>query len=117
VRSIPFIAAFDDGRPIGFVAIKIHNSYTVEVYVMGILSEYHRQGVGAKLIEFCENYCAINSIEFLTVKTLDESGESESYRRTRLFYLKMGFRPLEVFPFHWDEDNPCLFMAKSIDRA
>jgi hypothetical protein len=51
---------------------------------------------------------------FLTVKTLDESRESKSYEKTRKFYLSVGFLPLEVFPLLWDENNPCLFMAKSI---
>ena len=45
---------------------------------------------------------------------LDESRESKSYEKTRLFYLAMGFKPLEVFKTLWDEDNPCLFMVKHI---
>jgi len=114
VRSMPFYAAFDDTRPVGFVAVKVHNTFTVEVCVMGILKEYHRHGIGGKLIERCEAYCRENGMEFLTVKTLAESVESESYKKTRLFYQAMGFRPLEVFPLLWDKDNPCLFMAKSV---
>ncbi|MCL1882150.1 MAG: hypothetical protein FWF81_00130 [Defluviitaleaceae bacterium] len=70
--------------------------------------------IGKRLIAQCEQFCAENKIEFLTVKTLDESRESESYRKTRLFYLSVGFKPLEVFPLFWDKDNPCLFMAKYI---
>ena len=31
---------------------------------------------------------------------------------TREFYLSMGFAPLEIFPLFWNEENPCLFMAK-----
>ena len=54
-------------------------------------------------------------MEYLTVKTLDESRECSSYEKTRLFYLKAGFKPLEVFPMLWDEYNPCLFMAKYIN--
>ena len=114
VKNMPFYVAYDKNKPIGFVAIKVHNPYTAEVYVMGILKEYHRQGIGKRLIEQCEAYCKKNMIEFLTVKTLDESAESESYDKTRLFYQSVGFRPLEVFPLLWDKDNPCLFMAKYI---
>ena len=36
------------------------------------------------------------------------------YARTRSFYYKMGFVPLEVFPLFWDEDNPCLFLVKHL---
>jgi GNAT superfamily N-acetyltransferase len=101
---------------IGFVAIKIHNRYTSEVCVMGILKEYHRQGIGKMLINKCEQFCIENGIEFLTVKTLDESRASKSYEKTRLFYLAMGFKPLEVFKTLWNEDNSCLFMAKYIQN-
>jgi len=114
VRTMPFYVAYRDTLPIGFVAVKIHNAYSAEVCVMGVLSEYHRQGIGEKLVRCCQKYCRENKIEFLTVKTLDESREDKGYSKTRKFYLKMGFRPLEVFPLLWDEDNPCLFMVMSI---
>ena len=114
VQAMKFFAAFYHNIVIGFVAVKVHNPYTSEIFVMGILKEYHRQGIGKKFIEQCENYCKENKMEFLTVKTLDESGESNSYANTRAFYSSMGFKPLEVFPLYWDEANPCLFMAKYI---
>jgi len=114
IQPMPFYSAFDNEEPVGFVAIKKHNNDTAEVYVMGILREYHRKGIGKKLIALCEDYCDKNKITFLTVKTLDESRASKSYKKTRMFYLSVGFKPLEVFPLLWDESNPCLFMAKSI---
>ena len=117
VREMPFLSAFVSGEPVGFVAIKEHNQYTAEVCVMGILREHHRQGIGRKLIKWCEEYCITSGKEFLTVKTLDESRASKSYEKTRQFYLAIGFRPLEVFPLHWDKDNPCLFLAKCISSS
>ena len=115
VRNMPFYATYVENTPIGFVAIKPHNIYTAEIYVMGILSEYHRQGIGKTLVEQCDIFCKKNNMEYLTVKTLDESAKSNSYEKTRKFYLAAGFRPLEVFPLHWDKSNPCLFLAKKID--
>lgn len=112
VQTMPFWVAFDGEKPVGFVALKVHNSHTSEVCVMGVLKEYHRHSIGKQLIACCEAFCSDNNTEYLTVKTLDESAPSESYAKTRRFYLAMGFRPLEVFPLHWDKDNPCLFMAK-----
>ncbi|MCL2843715.1 MAG: GNAT family N-acetyltransferase [Oscillospiraceae bacterium] len=114
VKNMPFYTALSDGSPVGFVALKTHSSVSSEIYVMGILHAYHRQGIGKRLIAVCEQYCKENNIEFLTVKTLDESRESKSYQKTRLFYLDAGFKPLEVFPLYWDADNPCLFMVKPI---
>ena len=117
VRQLPFYVATDGTKNIGFVAIKPHNPFTAEICVMGILEEYHKQGVGRKLVAECEKYCIRNQIEFLTVKTLDESRASKSYEKTRLFYFAIGFKPVEVFPLFWDEDNPCLFMVKHITGA
>jgi GNAT superfamily N-acetyltransferase len=114
VRQMPFFAVFDENKPIGFAALKEHNSYTAEVCVMGVLPERHRSGFGRMLVERCVRYCEETRREFLTVKTLDSSRKSVSYEKTRLFYLAMGFRPLEVFPLFWDADNPCLFMVKAV---
>ena len=83
---------------------------------MGLLEQCHRQGVGRKLIEICENYCREHGIAFLTVKTLAESHPDPYYKKTRLFYEAMGFKPLEVFPLLWDASNPCLFLAKHLGR-
>lgn len=114
VRSMPFYAAYVNNGPVGFVAIKPHNPFTAEICVMSVSEKYHRQGVGTMLVSCCEEYCKKNKMEFLTVKTLDESKKDENYEKTRLFYLSVGFRPVEVIPLFWNEENPCLFMAKYI---
>ena len=76
------------------------------------MEEYHRQGLGRRLIDAAEQYCRTNGYVYLTVKTLDASAGYEPYGRTRAFYRAMGFIPLEVLPMFWDKDNPCLFLAK-----
>lgn len=113
-RDMPFFAAYKDDDVIGFIAIKIHNKYTAEIYNVGVLEEYHRNGIGSKLLLETENYLKENGYKFLTVKTLDESVEYEPYERTRAFYYKNGFYPIEVFLLYWNEDNPCLLLAKYI---
>jgi len=117
VQTMLFWTAFDNEKPIGFISIQNHNRYTSEICVMGILKEYHRQGIGKKLFSCCEKYCIENKIEYLTVKTLDASASSKSYEKTRAFYLSVGFRPLEVFPSYWDKNNPCLLMGKFLGNA
>jgi len=115
-REYPFIAAYNGDDPIGFIALKIHNKYTADIYNIGVLEQYHRQGVGRRLLAAAESYCIDNGYQVLTVKTLDSSAEYEPYERTRAFYQKMGFIPLEVFTTFWNEENPCLFLAKWLDR-
>jgi N-acetylglutamate synthase-like GNAT family acetyltransferase len=111
-KTMPFFTAIHNKAAVGFVSMKIHNAYTAEIYVMGILQKYQRQGIGKELIKCCELFCKDNQIEYLTVKTLDESAKIPDYEKTRNFYLLMEFRPLEVFPLIWDKNNPCLLMAK-----
>jgi len=114
VKNKPFYGLYDGDSAVGFVSILAHNPYTAEIYVMGILEGYHRQGLGKKIISTCEDYCRTHGMEFLTVKTLDASREDANYARTRKFYKAVGFRPLEVFPTLWDVANPCLFLAKYV---
>jgi len=113
-QSMIFYAAKMDGEIIGFVAIQNHNTHVAEIYVMGVLEHFHRRGIGKMLVGKCEEYCKAARKELLTVKTLDEPDNTTNYGRTMQFYLRIGFRPLDTFPSHWNEENPCLFMAKII---
>ena len=46
----PFFCAYDGERPIGFLYLKQTGRDTVELYVMGVLKEFHRQGTGRALV-------------------------------------------------------------------
>ncbi len=113
-RDFPFFAAFDGKNAIGFIALKIHNEFTADIYNLGVLEAYHRAGIGSALLAAAECYLRSEGFKFLTVKTLDSSAEYEPYERTRSFYRKSGFYPLEVFPLFWNIENPCLFMCKCL---
>jgi len=116
-RGLPFFAAVsDEGETVGFVSLKYHNASTAEVSVIGVLQPRHRQGAGRALIEKCKDEARRTGREFLTVKTIADTDPHEGYARTRKFYESVGFRPLEIFPLHWDADNPCLFMAMYLGK-
>ena len=112
VKDKFFLAAFNQGRPVGFISLKEHNQYTEEIYVLGILTEYHRQGIGRRFLARVEEYLLTKAKKFLTVKTLGPTNPDESYKKTRKFYQAGGFYPLEEMTEFWDEENPCLFMVK-----
>jgi len=114
--KMPYWAVYENDNAVGFIALKQHNKYASEIYVMGIKEEHHRKGIGKVLIQVCCDFCKENDIEFLQVKTLDESNPDSSYAKTREFYMAMGFRPLECFTELWDESNPCLIMIMHIDK-
>lgn len=113
-RDKVFYAAYDGDEEIGFFYLKSHNLHTAELYVIGLLEQYHRHGIGRNLILKAEQYLRANNYRFLMVKTLGESRHNEHYDRTRQFYRSIGFYPLEEFTEIWGEENPCLIMVKNI---
>jgi GNAT superfamily N-acetyltransferase len=112
--ELSFYAAIVDSDAAGFCAIKRHSPDAAEVYVMGVRQAYHRQGIGKQLIEACLEYCRRNLVEFLQVKTLDAANPDPNYAKTRAFYSRVGFKPLECLPTLWDESNPCLIMIQHV---
>jgi len=112
VREEYFLSAQIGDIPIGFISIKNHNQFTGEIYVMGILEEFHNKGIGRKLIEIASEQLIKENKRFLTVKTLSSSNPDKYYKKTRVFYRSMGFYPLEEMPELWSEEEPCLFMVK-----
>jgi len=57
VREISLLVAFDGEKEVGFLATKLHNPFSAEICVMGVLKEYHRQGIGDMLLDCCKEYC------------------------------------------------------------
>jgi ribosomal protein S18 acetylase RimI-like enzyme len=114
VKVMDTWAAFDDTSFVGFASVKKHFPQSAEIHVMGIFQEFHGKGVGRQLIAMLEKDLKEQNIKYLTVKTLSDSVNNEEYEKTRAFYYKMGFTPLEEFKTLWDEDNPCLILIKSL---
>jgi ribosomal protein S18 acetylase RimI-like enzyme len=110
----PTVIASIDGADVGFVTVISHSLYAAEVYVMAVLPEHHRRGIGRTMLERVERSLGRAGVEFLQVKTLSTSRPDEGYAMTRAFYLAYGFRPLEELPDLWDPQNPALQMIKSV---
>ena len=113
-QHLPFYAAYQGDKAVGFLSLLAHNSATTEVFVMGVLEPYHRRGIGRALIDRAADVAASAGARMLTVKTLADTHPDKNYARTRDFYTSVGFIPLEVFPELWGADNPCLFLAKPL---
>ena len=108
-----FLAAKDDDRVMGFLCLKKTGNATVELAVMGVMKEYHRNGVGRKLVEKAKEAAKAEGYKFMQVKTV-RMGVYEDYDRTNLFYISCGFKELEVFPLLWDQANPCQVYVMSL---
>ena len=113
--EMPFWAYYVEDKPVGFIALKQTSPSTAEIYVMGILKEYHRHGIGKVLYSAFETYAQACGYDFAQVKTV-QKGRYESYDITNRFYEKLGFKELECFPTLWDEWNPCQLYVKYIGK-
>lgn len=114
VKKHKFIQVNADSMPVGFISIKSNNSFTAEIYVMGIKQKYHRLKIGEKLLSHVSEMLKDENYSYLLVKTLDESRKSKEYEMTRYFYRKTGFVPIDVIPEIWGNNNPCLLMIKKL---
>ncbi len=101
-----FLAAKDDDRIMGFLCLKETGNATVELAVMGVMKDCHRNGIGRKLVEKAIEVAKAEGYGFMQVKTV-KMGVYDDYDRTNLFYISCGFKEFEVFPHLWDEANPC----------
>ena len=110
IDHLPTWLAYDREMAVGFVSVKQHNAYCAEIYVMGVLPEYQRRGLGRALLNAAQSWLRQQGTEYLQVKTLGPSRSDENYAQTRAFYEAAGFRPLEEIRSIWDEENPCLIM-------
>ena len=108
------VASFEEEKANGFLCLKETGNATVELYVMGIRKEYHRQGIGRLLFRQARDAAAVAGYTFMQVKTV-QMGKYEEYDRTNRFYLALGFREFEVFPTLWDEWNPCQVYVMSLE--
>ncbi|MBP5565827.1 MAG: GNAT family N-acetyltransferase, partial [Lachnospiraceae bacterium] len=108
-----FLAAKEDDKVMGFLCLKETGNVTVELAVMGVLKEYHRNGVGRELVEKAKEIAKAEGYEFMQVKTV-QMGMYEDYDKTNYFYIGCGFKKLEVFPLLWDEANPCQIYIMSL---
>lgn len=114
VKTTYVVAAEIDHQVVGFISIRKINPYTSEVYVMGVLKEYQGHGIGKELLNVVSNYLVTQKVKFLSVKTLGPSSSDQYYKKTREFYKKNKFYPIEELTSIWGEDNPCVIMAKHI---
>lgn len=112
--SLPVWAEMEDGRCLGFIAMKQTSPCAAEIHVMGVKPSSHRRGIGRALFQAMEREARAMGLKYLHVKTVRE-GMYESYDRTNRFYRSLGFEELECLPELWDRANPCQIYIKTIE--
>lgn len=114
VKQLDFIKVEYHHMVIGFCAYKVNYGINCDLYVLGIYHDFHRFGIGSKLIEYINNEVKKQEVKYLSVKTLSDTHVDSYYGKTRNFYIKNGFYPFEELPNLWGEENPCLLMIKEV---
>ncbi|HXZ67094.1 MAG TPA: GNAT family N-acetyltransferase, partial [Alphaproteobacteria bacterium] len=97
----------------GLVALKYHFGSTTELWWLGLKPEFHRRGIGTSLVNVATMRARERGCEHLAVMTISEWSDDEFYRRTRLFYQRLGFQPFVEFN-ETDPLNPMMWMIKPL---
>ena len=72
---------YNEAEPVGFLYLKQTGKDTVELAVMGVLKEYHRNRIGKALFETAKKVACEKGYSFIQVKTI-QMGEYEDYDKT-----------------------------------
>lgn len=108
--------AYNGDRLVGCVSYKKLNDFSIDMTWLFVVPEFHGKNIGTQLV--------LQSLEkekgdfkVCQVKTLAETVEDEGYARTRKFYQKVGFVPIQIIhPYPgWGEENPCQIMVKFLN--
>jgi ribosomal protein S18 acetylase RimI-like enzyme len=107
------IGAFDENKMVGFVAFKELNDEAIDLAWIAVEPEAQGESIGTSLVEEGLNLLPKKYI-LCETKTLSEIDPDPQYVRTRNFYKKLGFIPLETInPYPgWGNDNPCQIFVK-----
>ena len=105
--------AVSDSRIVGFLTFFVTEGVG-HIGWIGILPEFHRQGIGRKLVGQLISELKMAGVNILRVNTLGDSVEYEPYERTRAFYWGMGFEDLQRIKQDDPECPEQLILVKSI---
>jgi GNAT superfamily N-acetyltransferase len=116
-RLPTWVATLGDQQEVaGFVSLTAPQPRAFEVHVLAVALERQGRGVGRALMNLVERWSAAQGARFLQVRTLGPSHADPYYRKTRGFYLHLGYEPL----FETDKlsggGDPTLVLVKALGR-
>ncbi len=102
-----------DGVVRGVTLVDRHFPHVAEIHLTVVDRAAHGTGIGTAMLAAIEADANSRGVRLLEVKTLGASHPDAGYARTRHFYERWGFIPLEETEL-WGAATPCLIMVKSL---
>jgi GNAT superfamily N-acetyltransferase len=106
-----------EGKPAAFLSLRKHFHESWEVDCIAVAAPFRNRGLGRAIHSCAESWLIEQGASLLQVKTLAESHPSAEYAESRQFYVRLGYRPLQVFPDLWATHLPVLLMVKELRSA
>lgn len=121
VREDPGIVAEVEGEVRGFLSLVPRNDTTAEITWMAVHDDWRGRGIATALVDAAAERAAADGLRLLSVMTLgeqfDESGQADGYFRTRAFYRRAGFLPVQELEDLWPGQPPVLLMVRPIGEG
>jgi len=96
------VAVNETGVPVGLVVWKVKGTEAEIEWIM-VAPEFHRQGLGRRLVADLVARLRGTGVTRLVVNTVAPSVDYEPYARTRGFYEAMGFLLERTEPAGWPD--------------
>ena len=110
--------ALDDGRYVGFAMyVSRSEGMTAELTWIGVHPNFHRRGIGQRLVTIIEGELQRKGYERLDVCTVAATVEYEPYAQTRSFYHSIGFTDVSVEPKGFPSGDDKLLLAKQLTKS
>ena len=103
----------ESGEVVGVALVRRHFPTSAELHLIAVRGDQHGRGLGRALVEAAERDLRDAGVRILQVHTVGPSREDPFYARTRGFYERLGFTPLQELD-RIDWDGPTLVLVKPL---
>ena len=113
----PMYAAYLGDEILGFSVVKAHNEKIADVYKIGIVKDYHRNGIGKVLLSAAEDYAREHGFDYIMVRLPAAPKKGSPLEGTCGFFADCGYMPFDRFRELKNELDQKLCLAKFIGEG
>ena len=113
-RRDSFLAIID-GEVVGVALVNRHFPESAELSLIAVQVNHRGKGVGSALVYAVSMSLVVEGCLLLQVHTVGPSFEDDAYAKSRAFYRRAGFLPLQEFE-RIDWDGPSIVMVRPLAK-